>query len=46
MGSYKNTIIENEHKTKYSSRTIQPATQLSAIGKLNYLITTVSVDYY
>ena len=46
MGSYKNTIIENQNKTKYSSRTIQPATQLSALGKLNYLITTISVDYY
>jgi lipopolysaccharide export system protein LptC len=45
IASIRDSLMDNPHKTKYSSQTIQPATQLPP-GKLNYLITSISVSYY
>ena len=41
----RDSVIEHSHHTKYSSQTIQPATQLAA-GRLNYQITSISVNHF
>jgi hypothetical protein len=45
VGSVRESVLGHSHQTKYSSQTIQPATQQPA-GKLNVLISSISINYY
>lgn len=45
FGSFLDSMLnEGSHKTKYSSQTIQPATQLTS-NELNILINSISISY-